>query len=128
MLAAGYSQAGINSSGNITHDYSGIPPMNPAANPMPDANRFMEDSMKVQTSRKQLEELNALRQKEMTVDTNQLVILAIQLKAETDATSREKLSVAELRKVEQIEKLARGVRDKMRSSVGSVATPAGMTR
>jgi hypothetical protein len=109
----------MNSSGQITHDYSGIPPMNPAANPTPDANRFLESSLKGQDNRKQIEQLNVLRQREMASDTEKLVILAIQLKAETDATSREKLSMIDLRKVEAIERLAKGVHDKMKATVGN---------
>jgi hypothetical protein len=118
-FSVGNSQTGTSASGNITHDYSGIPPMNPASNPTPDANRFLESSMKGQDIRKQIEQLNVLRQKEMAADTAKLVILAIEIKAETDATSREKLSVMDLHKVEAIEKLAKGVRDKMKATVGN---------
>jgi hypothetical protein len=118
-LAAGNSQTSISSSGNPTHDYTGIPPMNPTANPTADANRYMEDSMKAQNNQKQFDKLNALRHKEMTADTAKLIILAIQLKAETDQTSKEKLSVAELRKVELIEKLAKSVHDKMKASAAN---------
>jgi hypothetical protein len=118
-FSTGNSQIGMNASGNTVHDYSGIPPMNPASNPTPDANRFLESSLKGQDSRKQIEQLNTLRQKEMNSDTAKLVILAIQLKAETDATSREKLTVIDLHKVEAIEKLAKGVHDKMKANVGN---------
>ena len=93
--------------------------MNPASNPTPDANRFLESSLKAQDSRKQIDQLNTLRQKEMNADMAKLVILAIQLKAETDATSREKLTVIDLHKVEAIEKLAKGVHDKMKANVGN---------
>jgi hypothetical protein len=55
----------------------------------------------------------------MSSDTDKLIILAIQLKAETDATSREKLTMIDLRKVEAIEKLAKNVRDKMKATVGN---------
>ncbi len=118
-FAAGNSQMPVNGNGVPIHDGTGVPPMNPAANPTPDANRYLEDSMKAQNSRKQIEQLNLLRQKEMTADTQKLVILAIQLKAVTDQTSREKLSVAELRKAELIEKLAKSVHDKMKASAGN---------
>jgi len=118
-FSAGNSQTGMNPSGNVTHDYSGIPPKPPDANPTPDANRFLESSLKGQDNRKQIEQLNVLRQKEMSSDTDKLVILAIQLKAETDATSREKLTMIDLRKVEAIEKLAKSVRDKMKATVGN---------
>jgi len=118
-FSAGNSQTGMNASGNAVHDYSGIPPKPPDANPTPDANRFLESSLKGQDNRKQIEQLNVLRQKEMATDTAKLVILAIQLKAETDATSQEKLTVIDLRKVEAIEKLAKGVHDKMKATVGN---------
>jgi hypothetical protein len=118
-FSAGNSQTKMSASGNATHDYSGVPPMNPASNPTPDANRFLESSLKAQDSRKQIDQLNTLRQKEMNADMAKLVILAIQLKAETDATSREKLTMIDLRKVEAIEKLAKGVRDKMKATVGN---------
>jgi hypothetical protein len=117
-FSAGNSQTGTNAAGQVTHDYSGIPPMNPASNPTPDANRFLESSLQGQNNRKQIEQLNQLRQKEMTSDATKLVILAIELKAETDATSREKLTVIDLHKVEAIEKLAKGVHDKMKATVG----------
>jgi hypothetical protein len=118
-FAAGNSQTTMSGSGNPKHDYSGVPPANPAANPTADANRIMEDSMRAKINQKQMSELNLLRQKEMTSDTAKLVVLAIQVKAETDQTSREKLSVAELRKVELIEKLAKSVHDKMKATVGN---------
>jgi hypothetical protein len=117
--SAGNSQTGMSPSGNTTHDYSGIPMKPPDANPVPDANRFLESSLKGQDNRKQIEQLNQLRQREMNADTDKLVILAIQLKAETDATSREKLTVIDLHKAEAIEKLAKSVREKMKATVGN---------
>jgi hypothetical protein len=117
--SAGNSQTGMSPSGNTTRDYTGIPMKPPDANPVPDANKFLESSLKGQDNRKQIEELNKLRQKEMSSDTDKLIILAIQLKAETDATSREKLTMIDLRKVEAIEKLAKNVRDKMKATVGN---------
>ena len=114
-FAAGNSQTSMSSSGNPTHDYSGIPPANPAANPTADANRIMEDSMRLKENQKRVAALNVQRQKDMTSDTAKLVLLAIELKAETDRSSKEKLSVAELRQAELIEKLAKSVRTKMKA-------------
>jgi hypothetical protein len=118
-FTAGVSQTSTSSSGNPTHDYSGIPPANPAANPTADANRIMEDSMHSRENQKRIAALNLLRQKEMTSDTEKLVLLAIQLKAETDQSSSDKLSVVELRKAELIEKLAKSIREKMKATVGN---------
>jgi hypothetical protein len=95
-------------------DSSGVPPPNPMANPVPDSNRFMEDSMRIKDNQKRIAALNLMRQKDMVSDTAKLVVLAIQLKAETDQSSKEKLSVVELRKAELIEKLAKSVRTKMK--------------
>jgi hypothetical protein len=120
---AGVSQTGTNASGNPVHNYSGVPPLNPLLNPIPDANKFLESSMRAQNSQKQIDELNLLRQKEMTSDTQKLVVLAIQLKAETDSTSKQKLSMLTVRQAELIEKLARGVRNKMKATVDEGPAP-----
>src|SRR5580698_2136611 len=60
------------------------PPMNPLANPTADANRYLEDSMKRQDNRKLLEKLNIQRQKEMASETEKLLALSNQLKADMD--------------------------------------------
>ena len=114
--AAGVSQLPIGAASTV-HDNGGVPPANPAANPTADANRFMEDSMRLQDNRKRIAMLNVLRQKEMTADTAKLVQLAHQVKAEAKSNSRDSMSVVELRQVEAIEKLARGVQDKMEANV-----------
>jgi hypothetical protein len=114
--AAGISQA-VNGNGVPIHDSTGIPPANPAANPTADANRYMEDSMRLQANQKRITQLNTLRQKEMTADTDKLLQLAHQVKTETTLHAKDSLSVVELRQVEAIEKLARGVRDKMEANV-----------
>jgi hypothetical protein len=121
-LITGHSQTTVNSSGNQVHDYSGIPPMNPAANPTPDANRFMLDSMKMQENRKLFKKLNEQRLKEMNAETERLLALANQLKSETNKVSdsavfTSTLSMDAVRQAEQIEKLAHSVRDKMRAVV-----------
>jgi TolA-binding protein len=94
-----------------------LPPLNPLANPKPDANRFMEYEMQRKQMQKRVEELNVLRQKEMKEDTAQLVKLAAEVKIETNTARIDALSAAELRKVETIEKLAHGVREKMKTTV-----------
>ena len=101
------------------HNPSGIPPISPLANRTPNANRIMEDSMQTPESRKRLEQLNLLRQKEMTEETARLVRLANEVKAETGKGTADSLTVVELRKVELIAKLAKSVRDKMKATVGN---------
>jgi hypothetical protein len=115
----GVSQTSTNGSGNPVHDYSGFPPISPLANRTADANRIMADSMQTPESRKRLEQLNLLRQKEMTEETTKLVKLANEVKAETGLATKDSLTVVELRKVELIAKLAKSVRDKMKATVGN---------
>lgn len=90
--------------------------MNRTANPTADANRLLEDSMKHQDNLRQLELLNQLRQKEMTSDMARLIELANQLKTETDQGAPDILSILDVRKAEQIEKLAHSIQHKMRAS------------
>ena len=91
------------------------PPMNTLSNPVPDANRFLESSIRIKDNQKRMAALNLQRQKEMRSETVELVKLAIELSAETDQASKEKLSVVELRKAELIEKLAKNVGNKMKA-------------
>jgi hypothetical protein len=70
---------------------------------------------------KLLQVLNADRQKSMVSDANKLLRLVDELNSEIDRTNPDSLSEAQLRKVAQIEKLARSVRDKMSTSVRGVA-------
>jgi cell envelope opacity-associated protein A len=100
-------------------DISTWPPINPLANRTADANRILEDEMKLRDNQKRWEKLNVQRRKEMTSDTEKLLALANQLKSETDTVSKASLSVNTIHQAEEIEKLAHSVRDKMRSSVSN---------
>ena len=115
----GNSQQTAGSGESPVHNASGIPPISPLVNRTADPNRIMADSMQTPESRKRLEQLNLLRQKEMTDETARLVRLANEVKAETDKSATDSLSVVELRKVELIEKLAKSVREKMKATVGN---------
>jgi hypothetical protein len=100
-------------------DVSTWPPINPLANRTADANRILEDSMKLRENQKRFEQLNLQRHKEMASDTEKLLALANQLKAETDKSTKDSLSMESVRQAEQIEKLARTVREKMKASVSN---------
>jgi hypothetical protein len=100
-------------------DISTWPPINPLANRTADANRILEDEMKLRDNQKRFEKLNLQRRKEMTSDTEKLRALANQLKVETDHVSKELPSMDTIRQAEEIEKLAHSVRDKMRASVSN---------
>src|SRR5579871_906818 len=66
--------------------------------------------------------LNAERQKSIVSDTAKLLKLARQLDAEIASNSAKELSPEELRKVAEIEKLARSVKEKMARSVDDSPT------
>jgi hypothetical protein len=55
--------------------------------------------------------------KQLSDQSAQLLAMAIALKSEVDKTSKDTLSVAVIRKADEIEKLARSVKEKMKTSV-----------
>jgi hypothetical protein len=72
---------------------------------------------------RRLNALNMERQKEMVSDTNKLLKLAKELNEEVAANNTTTLSLDQLHKIAEIEKLARGVKDKMANGVGRPSTP-----
>ena len=60
----------------------------------------------------------ALRQKQIADESTQLLALAMDLKAEVDKTNRDMLSIAVIRKANEIEKLAHNVKDKLKQTSG----------
>jgi hypothetical protein len=66
---------------------------------------------------RRLAALNKERQKEMISDTAKLLKLAKELNDEVAAKNEAALTYDQLRKIAQIEKLARGVKDKMANGV-----------
>lgn len=59
---------------------------------------------------------NALRQQQLVSDTAKLLELANELKTEVDKSDKNTLSLAVVKKAEEIEKLAKSVRDRMRDA------------
>lgn len=57
---------------------------------------------------------NTQRQEQLQRDTNKLLTLATELKTQVDQTNKEMLSVDVVKKAEEIEKLAKSVKEKMR--------------
>ncbi len=57
---------------------------------------------------------NEQRQQQIVKDTDKLLALATELKAEVDKSSKDTLSVSVVKKAEEIEKLAKMVKEKMR--------------
>lgn len=72
---------------------------------------------------RRLTALNIERQKQMVSDTNKLLKLARELNEEVAANSSAMLTGDQLHKIAEIEKLARGVKQKMADGVGQ-STPA----
>ena len=59
-------------------------------------------------------DLQTPQQKQLAEDTAKLLILANELKAELDKSSKDTLSLGVIKKAEQVEKLAHKVRDEMK--------------
>ena len=69
---------------------------------------------------RRLQAQNADRQKQLVSDTNKLLKLATELNDEIGRTTADSLTPAQLRKVAEIEKLARSVKEKMSTSVRAI--------
>jgi hypothetical protein len=101
----------------------------PGANPdkpylLPEANRLPDknDQMQLnsdQAKKQHFEAANAERKRQIADDTAKLLALATELKSEVDKTSKDTLSINVIRKAESIEKLAKGVKEKMKLTVGA---------
>jgi type VI protein secretion system component VasF len=85
-------------------------PISPRTSPGDD-NDPEASKMAVEQSMKR----NSLRQQEIVDDTAKLLSLAQQLKTEVDKSNKDMLSIAVVKKAEEIEKLAKSVKEKMRA-------------
>ncbi len=83
----------------------------PGQEPQPQ-NRPSEQEIKIQ--REQAKKLNKQRYENLKKDTDKLLELATQLKKEVDKSSESTLSVDVIKKCEEIEKLSRSVKQKMK--------------
>ena len=86
-------------------------------NALPDANAQMQNQEKM-TKQQKFEAANSERKKQIADDSTKLLNMAIALKAEVDKTTKDTLSLNVIRKADEIEKLARSVKEKMKLSVG----------
>ena len=66
------------------------------------------------TEEQQAKSRNADRQKRLVTDTNKLLSLATELKEQVDKTDKYTLSMDVIKKADEIEKLARSVKDRMK--------------
>lgn len=89
------------------------PVLQPEANRLPDANDQMQ-MRDQQTKQQSFESANESRRKQISQESDQLLTLAIALKAEVDKTNKDTLSLNVIRKADEIEKLAHNVKEKMK--------------
>jgi hypothetical protein len=87
-------------------------PMPPQQGPPPLAPPV--DRTEQQVLRKMARERNVDRQKEIVADTNKLLDLAKKLQAEVDKSNKDQLSLSVVHTADQIEKLAKSVKERMR--------------
>ena len=85
----------------------------------PTASTDEEDSVAQQI---QLRQLNVALHKSMVSDTDKLLKLVTDLNAELSSTNPDSLTPDQLKKVAAIEKLARNVKDAMKTSVQGAST------
>ena len=74
------------------------------------------DTISPQTEDSQAKLRNVERQKQLVEDTQKLLSLANELKTDVDKSSKDTLSLDVIRKADEIEKLARTVKEKMRGT------------
>src|SRR5436190_5215604 len=78
--------------------------------------RESRDETEIRMEKERQKKLNEDRQKALKKDTEHLVELASELKQYVDKTSENVLSVDVVKKAEEIEKLAKSVKDKMKGN------------
>ena len=89
--------------------------LHPGANPGANSGAN-QDPMARHVEERMAERRNSERQKALVADTDRLLALAQELKTEVDKSNKDTLSIDVVKRAEQIEKLARSVKEKMRGS------------
>jgi hypothetical protein len=92
-----------------------------AATPAPSAASQVEtrqDPAQKEMQERMAKEANKKRQQDIRNDTDKLFQLATELKAAVDKSNENLLSLDVVRKAEEVEKLAKKVKEKMKESVG----------
>jgi nitric oxide reductase activation protein len=75
-----------------------------------------DGSLSPQVEEEQAKLRNTERQKQLVADTQRLLSLANELKADVDKSTKDTLSLDVVRKADEIEKLAHIVKEKMKCS------------
>lgn len=125
LLAQDTSQATCSDNSCVSPDsllaQAAIPRQMQAPDPMPSQDpQFGRERQKDPTEEKMERDrekaLNKQRQTNLQKDTDRLVQLATELKQYVDKTNEHTLSLEVIKKAEEIEKLAKSVKEKMRGS------------
>lgn len=72
------------------------------------------DAIEVRMEKERLKALNKERHESLKKDTDKLLLLATELKEAVDKSSKDTLSLEVIRKTEEVEKLSKQVREKMK--------------
>lgn len=81
------------------------------------------DSPAIQTKEQRSAAADSERKKQIADESTRLLTMALALKAEVDKTTKDTLSMNVIRKADEIEKLARDVKGKMKQSAGPSSGP-----
>jgi hypothetical protein len=73
------------------------------------------DPMQQEILQKMILQRNIARQQQLVKDTDKLLALATELKNDVDKTNKNVLSIDVIKKAEEIEKLAKNVKDRMKN-------------
>jgi type VI protein secretion system component VasF len=97
-------------------DRSNPPPLPTSMNPMPPfGSSNSSDPASVELAKQMAIKRAIQRQQDIVDQTTKLLVLAQELKADVDKSSKDQLSTSVIKKAEEIEKLAKSVKDKMKS-------------
>jgi hypothetical protein len=94
------------------------PLIDPVLSKPPDKNAQMKMQQQQQIKNASYQAANIERKRQIADDSSKILELATELKKEVDKTDKDTLSLGVIRKAEMIEKLAKGVREKMKLTAG----------
>jgi len=101
-----------------TLNFLALPAM-PVAQQQPETRSQIEQEM----ADRRFHEANKKRQDEIREDTQKLFQLASDLKAAVDKTNENTMSLEVIRKAEEVEKLAKKIKDKMKEGTAKATKP-----
>ncbi len=97
------------------------PLIDPVLSRPPDKNAQIVMQQSQQVKKASYEAANIERRRQIADDSAKILELATELKKEVDKTDKDTLSLNVIRKAELIEKLAKGVREKMKLTAGGAS-------